>query len=71
MKTKISKLTKNYLKEASELNCCLHHVQIYVIYVEPNHISVVDAFVYYEFLSEHPSGCDIYRDICRIREIDM
>ena len=55
MTTKISKKHENYYKSASELSCCLHHVQIYAIYVQPNHLSVIDAFVYHKFLFEHPS----------------
>ena len=29
------------MKETSELSCCLHHVQIYAIYVQPNQFSAV------------------------------
>ena len=53
MKTKIIKINENYLKEAFEISCCLHHVQIYAKYVQPNHLSVIDAFVYHKLLFEH------------------
>ena len=67
MKTKIIKINENYLKETSEISCCLTHVQIYAIYVQPNHLPVVDAFS----CSNTHHICDICRDICKIREIDM
>jgi len=55
MKIKITKINDNNLKAASKFSCCLDHVQIYAIYVQPNHVSVVDALVYHEFLLEHLS----------------
>ena len=42
-------MNDNNFKEASKLSCCLDHVQICAIYVQPNHLSVVDALVYHEF----------------------
>ena len=55
IKTKITKVSDNNLKEASELSCCLHHVQVYVIYVQLNQLSGIDAFFYHELEFEHPS----------------
>ena len=47
--TKISEINENNLKKASDFNCCLDNVRIYAIDVQPNHLSVVDAFAYHEF----------------------